>query len=313
MDRAKGALLGLAVGDALGTTLEFSRRDEGPLHTEIVGKGPFGLKPGQWTDDTSMALALAASLIERGGFEARDVMDRFVAWWRQGEYSCTGECFDIGQTIKGALSLYVRDGRPFAGSTSPDTAGNGSIMRLAPAVLHGLRSVDVVLDTAVGQGRTTHQAPECIEACMLMATILRDAILRGPGAPVRYEVETWSGTEPAIAAIAKGGWRGRNRSEIRSTGHVAGTLEAALWAVERTASFEDAVVLAVNLAGDADTVGAVAGQIAGAVYGAAGIPDRWKSILAWRHEIERDAVALVAGAPARRQGMIGRLLRGRSV
>jgi ADP-ribosyl-[dinitrogen reductase] hydrolase len=125
VDRARGALLGLAVGDALGTTLEFSARDTLPHHTEITGGGPFHLKPGQWTDDTSMALALADSLIQHPELDARDLMDRFVRWWRESAYSCTGTCFDIGVATAGALRQYHHRGEPYAGSTDPQTAGNG--------------------------------------------------------------------------------------------------------------------------------------------------------------------------------------------
>ncbi len=150
-DRARGALLGLAVGDALGTTLEFTERDRKPHHTEMTGGGPFGLEPGQWTDDTSMALALADSLVERRGFDPRDLMTRFVAWRKKGDYSCTGTCFDIGITTQRALTTFQRTGEPFAGSTALDDAGNGSIMRLAPAVLFTLQADDD-RDASAGSG-----------------------------------------------------------------------------------------------------------------------------------------------------------------
>jgi ADP-ribosyl-[dinitrogen reductase] hydrolase len=188
-DRALGALLGLAVGDALGTTLEFSRRDERPLHSEMTGGGPFGLAPGQWTDDTAMAIALGDSLVARGRLDARDVMRRFTSWWRDGEYSCTGECFDIGGTTRSALGYYERTGKADAGSEAADTAGNGSIMRLAPAVLHGLLSEDVAVATARGQSRTTHGAPACLDACEVMARIMRDLVLRPPGDAPRYRID----------------------------------------------------------------------------------------------------------------------------
>ncbi|MGC2412165.1 MAG: ADP-ribosylglycohydrolase family protein [Stellaceae bacterium] len=135
VDRALGCLLGLAVGDALGTTLEFERRDVRPLLTDLIGGGPFGLKPGEWTDDTSLALCLADSLIACGGLDQRDLMSRFVRWWREGENSHNGRCFDVGITTRQALSRFVRTGDPVAGSTDPNAAGNGSIMRLAPVVL----------------------------------------------------------------------------------------------------------------------------------------------------------------------------------
>ncbi len=290
-DRARGALLGLAVGDALGTTLEFTARDSQPHHAEMTGGGPFDLRPGQWTDDTSMALALAESLVERQGLDARDLMTRFVAWRRDGAYSCTGSCFDIGITTQRALTTFGRTGEPFAGSTAVDDAGNGSIMCLAPAVLYGLRSDDATArDLAREQGRVTHGAPECLASCTLLADILRDAIQGRPD-PLRPRDGEF-GTR--VGQIARGTYRGKTRDEVRSTGYVVDTLEAALWCTSTTDSFEAALVLAVNLGHDADTVGAVTGQIAGALYGASAIPSRWLAPLAWREQIEGLADRLVA-------------------
>jgi ADP-ribosyl-[dinitrogen reductase] hydrolase len=117
--------LGLAVGDALGTTVEFKAPGTFPPVTDISGGGHFNLKPGEWTDDTSMALCLAESLIERRGFDAKDQMDRYRRWHEQGYLSSNGRCFDIGDTVASALARYRRTGDPFAGSESPDTAGNG--------------------------------------------------------------------------------------------------------------------------------------------------------------------------------------------
>ena len=131
-DRFRGCLLGLATGDALGTALEFKQPGTFTPIDDMIGSGPFGLKPGQWTDDTSMALCLATSLIETGGFDPLDQMQRYVRWFREGYMSSTGECFDIGNTTHDALSHFERFGDPFAGSTNPNAAGNGSLMRLAP-------------------------------------------------------------------------------------------------------------------------------------------------------------------------------------
>src|SRR5215831_13959691 len=134
-DRYEGTLLALACGDAIGTTVEFSPRGSFSPVQGMVGGGPFSLKPGQWTDDTSMALCLAESLIERQGFDARDQMVRYLNWWRWGYLSSTGDCFDIGMTTKAALARFEETGEPFAGSVDPQAAGNGSLMRLAPVVL----------------------------------------------------------------------------------------------------------------------------------------------------------------------------------
>ena len=298
---AAGAFLGLAVGDALGTTLEFSPRDSLAHHTEMTGGGPFDLAPGVWTDDTAMALALADSIVSCRGLDPTDVMDRFRRWWREGAYSPTGACFDIGATTREALARFEATGNPFAGSVDPRAAGNGGIMRVAPAVLAGPGTAQAF---AVVQSLTTHAAAEAVDAARLLADILSRLVRREPGdAPPTIDGLLLPDfrSVPTIEAIARGDWRAKTRDEIRSSGYVVHTLEAALWAVGRTRSFEEALVLAVNLGDDADTVGAVAGQIAGALYGLASIPMRWLSLLAWRDELIGMAgrlVTLDAAQPA---------------
>jgi ADP-ribosyl-[dinitrogen reductase] hydrolase len=227
-DRARGCLLGLAVGDALGTTLEFSRRDTLPRQTEMTGGGPFGLLPGEWTDDTAMALALGESPVARGGFDPRDAMDRFVAWWRDGAYSCTGTCFDIGVTTAQALGRYRRTGDPCAGPTGEDTAGNGSLMRLAPVPLFALDDAAEADRLAREQSRLTHAALQAVEACAFFAALLREAVLGGAKADV-FAPRAWEGTAAAVRAVAGGGWRGKGRSAVRASGYVIHTLEAAVW------------------------------------------------------------------------------------
>lgn len=279
------------MGDALGATVEFRTRDSFPLHTEMTGGGPHRLAPGQWTDDTSMALALGDSLLACRGLDGGDLMKRFLAWMYKGEYSCTRECFDIGLTTRAALLRFEATGDPWAGATSPDTAGNGSLMRLAPAVVFGLHDEAAARRLAAEQSRTTHGAAAAVEACELFAVILREAVL-GAG-KLAMAARSWSGCE-AITDIAAGGWRGKERPEISSSGYVVHTLEAALWCVGRSESFEEAVTLAVNLGDDADTVGAVTGQLAGAVWGEEAIPQRWLAPLAWRERIEALADRLCA-------------------
>jgi len=291
-NRARGALLGLAVGDALGTSLEFAARDNLPHHTEMTGRGPFHLEPGVWTDDTSMALALADSLIARKGLDPVDLMNRFTNWWRFGEYSPTGECFDIGVTTRAALQRYETTHDPFAGSTDENSAGNGSLMRLAPVAMHALHEAEACREMAAQQSRTTHGAPQSVQACIHYADLIRRAILGEPKAQLLAATD-WQG-HPAMRSVASGAsWRGQKRAAIKSSGYVIHTLEAALWAIDGTDSFEDAVVLAVNLADDADTVGAVTGQLAGALYGADAIPQRWLEPLAWREKIIAMADALL--------------------
>ncbi|MFC4296144.1 ADP-ribosylglycohydrolase family protein [Novosphingobium tardum] len=282
-DRGLGAIVGMAIGDALGTTLEFKRRDSYPPLTDIVGGGPFGLEPGQWTDDTAMALALAESLIDYPGLDERDLMDRFVGWYAHGTYSCTGRCFDIGGTTSLALRAYQRTGRPVSGSTDRFAAGNGSLMRLAPVALASWDDRGRLADLAARQSQTTHAAPEAVSACVLYADILADAISGRPRTEVLRPRSEGAG---AIRAIVKGSWRGKPRAQINSSGYVAHALEAALWSVARTSDFASAVLLAANLGDDADTTAAITGQLAGALYGYGAIPKRWLAILAWSDRIE---------------------------
>jgi hypothetical protein len=175
-DRYRGSLLGLAVGDALGTTLEFKAPGTFKPITDMIGGGPFGLKPGQWTDDTSMALCLAESLIEKRGFDPKDQMDRYCRWWKEGYLSSTGTCFDIGITIRKSLESYLRSGEPFAGSTDPFTAGNGSLMRLAPVPLAFRQNVALAIHNAGESSRTTHAAPTAVAACRYFAGLLLGAL-----------------------------------------------------------------------------------------------------------------------------------------
>jgi ADP-ribosyl-[dinitrogen reductase] hydrolase len=276
-DRAIGALVGLAVGDAVGTTLEFKPKPSRPVLSDIVGGGPFKLKPGQWTDDTAMALALGDWLVNDPDLDPADLMSRFVRWYKNGEYSCTGTCFDIGNTTRGALERFIRTGEPLAGSVDPRKAGNGALMRLSPVAIRYWNNRDRLIEVARRQTATTHGAEECLEASANFAELLADVI---SGRPLAVALAA-----PAATRI-KGGWRGGHRDDIYGTGYVVDCLNAALWAVSRTTSFRSAILLAANLGDDADTAAAVAGQLAGAVYGLSGIPRDWLERLVWRSKIE---------------------------
>jgi len=164
-DRYRGSLVGLAVGDALGTMVEFKKPGTFDPVTDMTGGGPFGLAPGEWTDDTSMALCLGTSLLEKEGFDAADQMQRYVRWHREGYFSCRDHCFDIGNTVAAALGRFEKSGDPFAGSTDPSTAGNGSIMRLAPVVLYNAMQPAQSIHFAAESSRTTHGTVAAVEAC----------------------------------------------------------------------------------------------------------------------------------------------------
>lgn len=296
--RVRGCLLGLAVGDAVGTSVEFHRRGTFTPVTDMVGGGPFGLKPGQWTDDTSLALCLAESLIEKHAFDARDQMERYVRWYRTGHLSSTGRCFDIGGTTAAALHAFEQTGDPFSGSTGSHQAGNGSIMRLAPIPMFFSPGADHVVHYADESSRTTHGAPECIDACRLFALMLCTALSGKPKDEILFETGQMD-LAPKIAAIAAGQYRNKTEGQVRGTGYVVDSLEAALWCFHQTDNFRDSILKAVNLGDDADTTAAVCGQIAGAFYGVDGIPAEWLSNLCMREKITEFADRLHAeGRPS---------------
>ncbi len=305
LDRIRGALLGLAVGDALGTTLEFQAPGSFAPIEDMTGGGPFDLEPGQWTDDTSMALCLAESLVARDGFDPCDQLGRYVRWWRTGHLSSTGRCFDIGNTVRDALERFEKTGQPWCGSTDPDSAGNGSLMRLAPVVLFFANDPVTAVARAADSSRTTHGAVECVDACRYFAALLlgalhgvsKEEILSDHFEPTAglWRAEPLT---PRIAEIAAGSFQKRHPPAIRGTGYVVDCLEAALWAFSRSTNFRDGALLAVNRGDDADTTGAVYGQIAGAFYGESGIPKDWLEALAMR-----DSIRILADRLARHQNV----------
>lgn len=298
-DRFRGALLGLAAGDAVGTTLEFQSPGSFLPIGDMVGGGPFGLEAGQWTDDTSMALCLADSLVACQGFDPRDQMERYVRWWHHGYMSSNGRCFDIGVTVRSALQQYLRTGEPYAGSIDPNTAGNGSIMRLAPVILAFADDPATAIARAADSSRTTHATHAAVDGCRYLAALLLGALRGEPKAALlapRYSPVPGSWDRrplhPAIDAIASGSFKEKQAPAIRGTGYVAASLEAALWAFFHSDNFRDGCLLAVNLGDDADTTGAVYGQLAGAFYGEQGIPVPWLDRLAQRELIGRLAEQL---------------------
>ncbi len=272
-ERFRGCLLGLAVGDAVGTTVEFQARGTFPPVTDMVGQGPFQLEPGQWTDDTSMALCLGTSLIRCNGFDAADQMQRYCQWYTDGYLSSTGSCFDIGSTVRQALERYKISGDPFSGSTDPRAAGNGCLMRLAPIPMFYFPERDRILHFSSESARTTHGAVECLDASRLFGAMLGRALAGG------HKADILDGRDlaiaPALVSIAKGEYQRKTVDEVRGTGYVVDSLEAALWCFWTTDSYAQAILAAANLGDDADTTAAICGQLAGAYYGESGIPPHW--------------------------------------
>ena len=291
-DRFRGCLLGLAAGDALGTTNEFKPPGTFEPIDDMVGGGELRLNPGEWTDDTSMALCLATSLIEKGGFDASDQVRRYVRWWKEGYLSSTGQCFDIGNTVRAALSRFTESGEPYAGSSHPRTAGNGSLMRLAPVPMYYAVDPAAAIVRSADSSKTTHQAEEAVDACRYFGGLLvgalhgvdKDTLLSAAYCPVEGHWEKRPLADK-IAEIADGSFKYREPPEIKGSGYVVQSLEAALWAFDRSQDFRDGALMAVNLGDDADTTGAIYGQIAGAHYGVNAIPDNWRGLITMSDEI----------------------------
>jgi ADP-ribosyl-[dinitrogen reductase] hydrolase len=293
IERYRGSLLGLATGDALGAPLEFQLPGTFEPINDMVGGGSPNPEPGQWTDDTSMALCLAESLIERNEFDPVDQLERYLRWFRKGYFSSTGECFGVGRIVRSALRRFERTREMYCGPTGPDTAGNGSIMRLAPVPLFYAENPVEVIEKSAESSRTTHRALTAVDACRYLGALILGALngaskrelLSDHYCPVRgYWKEKPLVKE--IDEIASGSFKHKNPPQIRGAGYVVRSLEAALWAFYHGRTFRKGCLLAVNLGDDATTTGAVYGQLAGAFYGEQAIPESWRSKLAFRNLIE---------------------------
>lgn len=309
-DRRRGALLGLAIGDALGAAVEFRRPGSFPPVTGYRDGGPHGLAPGEWTDDTSMALALADS-IAHAGWNLNDQADRYVDWWQNGRYSVIGRCFDIGNATRGSLRIYERsrDART-SGDPGEYASGNGSIMRLAPVPIRyaDLYPNDLAQLASLGEESSlpTHASAQCRSACRYMTVILaslmhgepRERVLAPDWEPLERLIEL-APLEPKIEAVVRGSYRANQPPEICGAGWVVKSLEAALWAFHNADSFDSAVLKAVNLGHDADTTGAICGQFAGAYWGESQIPQSLLNGLARRDMLETALAGLseASGVP----------------
>lgn len=317
LNRAKGSLIGLAVGDAVGTTLEFKVRDVKNI-TDMVGGGPFNLDVGQWTDDTSMALCLGYALLQNHNVNdivdsikwSQVQLDNYVKWYMNGYCSSNGYCFDIGSTTQSALRAYMKDGVIRNNDHFLDS-GNGSLMRLAPiALYYNAKKVEeftTLVYAADLSSTTTHASTLCRESCVAFAVLLNRAIngsieIDGIEPDIqanktkllKFSPALWDGlvSEKLVLDVLNGSYKNKTREQISSSGYVIDSLEAALWAFWNTDNFRDAILLAANLGNDADTVAAITGQIAGAFYGLDCIPDEWVLKITATDEIQQLAEAL---------------------
>lgn len=279
IDKKLGMFLGLAIGDALGAPLEFQKsRDPQNYLTHYSSGGPHNVSVGEWTDDTSMSLALAKSLVEKRMFDADDIMNKFCLWFQQGKYCTRDKCFDIGNTIYDALNSYSNSVKynefrqPYRGRVTEDTSGNGALMRMAPVIIVS-KDVHEAVRLAIQQTLLTHGSELCIKYSIMFA----EELFLGKSIPKYSQYKLPDNIK---------------RENVMSGGFVKETYEAAWWAFSSSNSFEDCIIKAVNRGHDADTTGAVSGMLAGRFYGLSNIPDQFKEKLMCYEELYQTALEL---------------------
>ncbi len=272
MRTLRDAIYGLAIGDALGLPVQFEERDSFHIET-MTGHGTYDMEPGTWSDDTSMTLATCDSLKLMGRIDLEDIECCLTDWYKEGKYTPDGTAFDVGMTTGAALSRGE-------GLSDEASNGNGSLMRIIP-----LAFIPEVKDDEIREvSAITHGHRIAKNACVTYVHIAQE-LLKGKGIrdAVRLAVEneieeSLFGNLPAIGSLP--------RNEIKSTGYVKDTLEAAIWSLENADNFRDTLITAVNLGDDTDTVGAVAGALAGIMYGYESIPEEWLDALRRKDLIE---------------------------
>jgi len=255
-----------------------------------------------------MALALADS-IANAGWDLNDQANRYLAWWKNGDYSVNGTCFDIGITTRSALSRFqkTKDART-SGDPSEHAAGNGSIMRLAPVPIRYANlfpdRLDELVRLLVESSLPTHASPQCQSACAYFGLVLvafisgldRNVVL-APDWPPLAALRRLFALHREIDEVAAGSFRLKRPPQIVGSGYVVKSLEAALWAFHDASNFREAVLRTVNLGDDADTTGAVCGQLAGAYWGEDGIPAKWRAGLARKDMLEKALAGLLTSVP----------------
>ncbi|KKZ65420.1 ADP-ribosylglycohydrolase [[Emmonsia] crescens] len=317
--KIKGSIFGVAVVDALGGPVEFQPRGSFPPVTGFRHNHNFNVPPGTWTDDTSMTLCLAQSLIEnRGAFIAQTALRNYINWYQHGYLSATGDCFDIGTATTKALLIWgnyfekttnLEKGDPnghLAGQPDVDKAlkkemfcGNGSLMRVAPIGLVYSNNIDVALKNAALSSNVTHPYPTCAECCVIYTKLIVQSLNGVDKEGLAQIIANTTFVDEKVKERLRHytslkDWESRDTSDIKSSGYVVSTLEAALWAFFRTTTFRKGALDVVNLGYDADTVGAVYGGLAGAYYGVEDIPIEWVEGLQQKEIVDRVACGLAS-------------------
>lgn len=281
-ERFQGALMGLAVGDALAANTQFRKPGTFAPVGDLLGGGPFDLPRGAWSDDTAMALLLAESLLERDGFDAHDQVQRYGRWTREGYGSATGQCVGIAANVARALATAQYKNQPFAGSHDPEQLDKDSLSRVAPVVMFFFADARLGISRAVDAARITAQAPLVLDCVRLLAAMIHVALSgRDKIAILRPPLDLWStpSTRLEVMSLYEGSYTRRAPPDITGGGHILQALEAALWAFHQADSFREGALLAANLGRDSDVVTSVYGALAGAHHGVSAIPGIWRNSL----------------------------------
>lgn len=298
-DKYRGAILGLAIGDALGAPVEFQMPGDFDIVTDFMDTPRFELPAGHWTDDTAMALCLANSLIEKG-FDPDDQVERYLRWLSDGYCSSTGKAIGVGQTVLRALSRFRPGESPYIGVTGRYADGNGTLMRIAPIALYFRKNPIEAMKYAELSSKITHGSMLCAQACQYYTGLIigalngvpKEKILSHSFSPVENYWQEHQMTDE-IQNVVAGSYKEIEPPDIQGRGYVVKSMEAALWAFYSSETYEDGVLKAVNLGDDADTTGAIYGQLAGAYYGMQQIPTHWIDGIARKEDLVKVADELL--------------------
>lgn len=299
LNKYKGSIFGLAIGDALGVPAEFKKVGTFEPITDFRDSDWFPLPAGHWSDDTAMTLCLANSLIEEKGFSPKDQMKKYKKWLYEGYCSSTGQSIGVGQTVLRTLLNHKDDESPYATIHSTNSDGNGSLMRIAPIPLFYKNNPIDAMKYAELSSKITHSSVLCSDACKYYSGLIigalngisKEELLSKLYSPIKdYWIENKLSKE--IEEVAKGSFKEKEPPEIIGSGYVVKSMEASLWAFYNSNSFEEGLLKAVNLGDDADTTGAIYGQLAGAYYGFKNIPERWTKNVSKSRELAKMAKKL---------------------
>lgn len=284
--RFRGAILGAAIGDAMGVTNEMLDRTNTADLTQLVGGGICDIAPGGWTDDTAMLLCVSESLIVKHGFDANDQMDRFVRWWRYGYMTCAGRTYDVGNTTRLALFAYIQTGDPFSGVQSTHSAGNGALSRVAPIGLYYAVQTDMIDQVATYSSMLTHATVHSIDACRYVAWLVAQFVSGVSKQDALAATWPFSPLCADIAHVVEGSYRQRSLDQMDASSYVVDMLEIVLFVLDAYDDFASGLCALSSAGGLTTTSCTIYGALAGALYGDDAIPEQWRHALVQRDKIE---------------------------